>query len=636
MERVQSMEDYRRLYRRSVDEPEKFWADEASLLTWFHPFSTVLDVDVEEADFSWFGHGRLNAAYNCVDRHAAATPQKVALRWVGNEPGERRDITYRELKHQVARVANVLKAHGVHKGDRVCIYLPMIPEAVFTMLACARIGAVHSVVFAGFSSDSLRERILDAGCRVLVTADEAPRGHKTVHLKALADAAIEGLTSVHTVLVARRTGASVPMQAGRDYDLDEEMSKQRSTCPAEWMAAEDPLFILYTSGSTGKPKGLMHVTGGYLVHAASSYQRIFDARPDDVHFATADIGWITGHTYVVYGPLASGATVVLFEGIPTYPDASRYWQIVDETRATVIYTAPTALRALHQQGDGFVKKTSRRSLRILGSVGEPINPEVWQWYHQTVGEGRCPIVDTWWQTETGAAMITPLAGLTPTKPGSATLPYFGVLPLLVDDDGSVLESREASGNLCLARPWPGQARTIWGDHRRYREAYFSRFPGLYFTGDGCRRDADGYYWITGRVDDVLNVSGHRLGTAEIESALVEHDVVSESAVVGYPHELKGTGVCAFVVVKDEARSEVGEQLVGALRQQVRHSIGAIAQPDRIVFVPGLPKTRSGKIMRRILRKVAAGELDQLGDTSTLAEPAVVADLVRAVERVSAR
>ena len=430
------------------------------------------------------------------------------------------------------------------------------------------------------------------------------------------------------MLVARRTGANVPMEAGRDYDLDEEMAKQRSTCPCEWMSAEDPLFILYTSGSTGKPKGVMHVTGGYLVHAASSYQRIFDARPDDVHFATADIGWITGHTYVVYGPLASGATVVLFEGIPTYPDASRYWQVVDEVGATVIYTAPTALRALVQLGDEWVKKTSRKTLRILGSVGEPINPEIWQWYHDVVGEKRCPIVDTWWQTETGGIMITPIAGITPTKPGSAILPYLGIEPLLVDEEGRVIEGNGVSGNLCMAKPWPGQARTIWGDHRRYRETYFSRFPSLYFTGDGCRRDEDGYYWITGRVDDVLNVSGHRLGTAEIESALVAHEVVSEAAVVGYPHDIKGTGVCAYVVVMDSARDELGDQLVGALREQVRQAIGAIAQPDRILFVPALPKTRSGKIMRRLLRKVAAGETEDLGDVTTLADPGVMTDIVR--------
>jgi len=635
MEPVRSMDDYRRLYAQSIENPEAFWAAEAETVSWFHPFTSVLDVDLEEVDFSWFSQGRLNAAYNCVDRHAQAQPHKLAIRWVGNELGERRDISYRTLKHQVARLANVLKDHGVQKGDRVCIYMPMIPEAIYTMLACARIGAVHSVVFAGFSSESLRDRILDAGCKVLVTADEAPRGAKKVPLKHMVDVAIEGLSNVQSVLVAQRTGAVVSMTPGRDYVLEDEMSKQRSTCPCEWMASEDPLFILYTSGSTGKPKGVLHTTGGYLVHVTSSYQRIFDAKPDDVHFATADIGWITGHSYVVYGPLSSGATIVVFEGVPTYPDASRYWQVVDEVGATVLYTAPTALRALLQLGDDWVKKGSRQSLRLLGSVGEPINPEVWQWYYDVVGEKRCPIVDTWWQTETGAVLITPLAGVTPTKPGSATLPYFGIKPVLVDEDGHVIEGNGVSGNLCMAQPWPGQARTIWGDHRRYRETYFSRFPSLYFTGDGCRRDEDGYYWVTGRVDDVINVSGHRLGTAEIESALVEHDAVSEAAVVGYPHEIKGTGVFAYVVVKDRASDELGDQLVGALKEQVRHGIGAIAQPDRIVFVSGLPKTRSGKIMRRVLRKIAAGETE-LGDVTTLAEPAVVDDIVRVVEKQTKR
>jgi acetyl-CoA synthetase len=633
MERIRSLADYRRLYRKSLEDPAGFWAEEADVLSWFHPFASVVDADLEEVDFSWYAQGRLNAAYNCVDRHAYATPDKHALRWVGNEPGERRDVTYRELKHEVARVANVLKAHGVVKGDRVCIYMPMVPEAVFAMLACARIGAVHTVVFAGFSPESLRDRILDAGARVVITADEAPRGTKVVPLKRLVDAAIDGLSQVHTVLVARRTGASVPMMNGRDHDLLEEMARQRSTCPCEWMAAEDPLFILYTSGSTGKPKGVMHVTGGYLVHAATSFQRIFDVQPDDVHFATADIGWITGHSYVVYGPLASGATVVLFDGMPTYPDASRYWQIADEVGATILYTAPTALRALIQLGDEWVKRTSRKSLRVLGTVGEPINPEVWQWYHDVVGEGRCPIVDTWWQTETGGVMITPLAGITPTKAGSATLPYLGVEPLLVDEEGKVLEGNGVSGNLCIAKPWPGQARTIWGDHRRFKETYFSRFPGRYFTGDGCRRDEDGYYWITGRVDDVLNVSGHRLGTAEIESALVAHEAVSEAAVVGYPHNIKGTGVCAYVIVKESARDEPGEQLAGALKEQVRKAIGALAQPDRILFVPGLPKTRSGKIMRRILRKIAEGQTEELGDVTTLADPLVVNDIIRIAQRL---
>ncbi|HRC54583.1 MAG TPA: acetate--CoA ligase [Kofleriaceae bacterium] len=625
--RIRSFEEYRTMYARSLADPDGFWSDESKVLEWFHPFGQVFDADLDEVDFSWFGHGRLNAAYNCVDRHARAQPNKLAIRWVGNEPGQHRDITYRELKHLVARCANVLRDHGVHRGDRVCIYMPMIPEAAVAMLACARIGAVHSVVFGGFSADSLRDRILDAGCKLLITADESPRGPKRIPLKHLADQAIAGLDQVETVLVARRTGIDVPMRAGRDFFLDQEMARHRSTCPVEWMSAEDPLFILYTSGSTGKPKGLLHTTGGYLVHAASSYQRIFDARPDDVFFATADIGWITGHTYVVYGPLASGATIVLFEGIPTYPDPGRFWQIVDELGVTVLYTAPTALRSLIQQGDEWVKRHKRQSLRLLGTVGEPINPEVWHWYHDVVGEGRCEIVDTWWQTETGAAMITPLAGITPTKPGSATLPYLGVEPVLVDEAGSVIEGNSVSGNLCLARPWPGQARSIWGDHRRYRETYYSRFANLYFTGDGCTRDADGYYWITGRVDDVLNVSGHRLGTAEIESALVAHESVSEAAVVGYPHDLKGTGICAYVTVKNNTRDLSGDQLVGALKEQVRQAIGAIATPDRIVVVSGLPKTRSGKIMRRILRKVATGETGDLGDITTLADPSVVSEII---------
>jgi acetyl-CoA synthetase len=608
---ITTLDEYRAAHARSLADPDGFWAEEAQVLEWFHPFAQVLDADLDEVDFSWFGHGRLNAAYNCVDRHARTTPDKVAIRWVGNEPGEGKDLTYRALKHQVARFANVLKEHGVRRGDRVCIYLPMIPEAAVAMLACARIGAIHSVVFGGFSADSLRDRILDAGCKVLITADEGPRGAKRVHLKQLADQAIGGLDQITSVLVARRTGAPVPMKAGRDHYLDVELARQRSTCPVEWMSAEDPLFVLYTSGSTGKPKGLLHTTGGYLVHAASSFQRIFAIQPDDVFFATADIGWITGHTYVVYGPLASGATIVMYEGVPNYPDPGRLWQIVDQTGATVLYTAPTALRALIQAGDDWVKRSSRQSLRLLGTVGEPINPEVWTWYHEVVGEGRCGIVDTWWQTETGGAMITPLAGITPTKPGSATLPYLGIEPLLVDDDGRRIDGNAVSGNLCVGKPWPGQARSIWGDHSRYRETYFARFPGLYFTGDGCTRDADGYYWITGRVDDVLNVSGHRLGTAEIESALVAHEAVAEAAVVGFPHDIKGTGICAYVAVRGGQRDDEAAELAGALKEQVRQAIGAIAAPDRIVVVTGLPKTRSGKIMRRILRKLAAGQTTDL-------------------------
>jgi acetyl-CoA synthetase len=632
---IHTMDDYRRLHRLSIEQPAAFWGEEAQAVTWFHPFVEVVDADLDEVDFSWFHGGRLNAAYNCVDRHAITRPGKLALRWVGNTPGERRDISYRELKHGVARVANVLRAHGVGKGDRVCIYMPMIPEAVYTMLACARIGAVHSVVFAGFSADSLRDRVLDAGCRVVVTADEAPRGAKKAPLKQIVDQAVAGLDLVHTVLVARRTGADVEMKPGRDHFLDVEMAKHRSTCPVEWMSAEDPLFVLYTSGSTGKPKGVMHTTGGYLVHATTSYQRVFDYKDGDVHFATADIGWITGHTYIVYGPLAAGATVVLFEGTPTWPDPSRLWQIVDEVGATVLYTAPTALRALIHQGDQWLARSSRRTLRVLGSVGEPINPEVWSWYHEVVGQGRCHVVDTWWQTETGGIMITPLAGVTPTKPGSATLPYLGVEPVLVDEGGRIIDGA-ASGNLCMARPWPGQARTIWGDHRRYRETYFSRFPNLYFTGDGCRRDEDGYYWITGRVDDVLNVSGHRLGTAEIESALVAHEAVSEAAVVGFPHDIKGTGICAYVTIKAGDTGATGGDLAGALTAQVRQAIGAIATPDRIVFVSGLPKTRSGKIMRRILRKVASGDTSDLGDTTTLADPAIMSEILDSARRAEVR
>jgi acetyl-CoA synthetase len=626
MRSVQTLEQYQALYRESIQRPDLFWAEEARELSWFHPFQEVVSADFAEVDFSWFSGGKINASYNCVDRHAASKPNKVALRWVGNDPGEKRDISYRELKHEVARLANVLKAHGVVRGDRVCLYMPMIPEAIYAMLACARIGAVHSVVFGGFSSDSLRDRVLDAGCKVIITADEAPRGVKKVPLKHMCDVAVEGLSGITSVLVARRTGDTVWMKPGRDHFLDEEMAKQRSTCPVEWMDAEDPLFILYTSGSTGKPKGVMHTTGGYLVHASSSYRRLFDIRPDDVHFATADIGWITGHTYIVYGPLSAGSTVVVFEGIPTYPDASRLWQVVDETQATILYTAPTALRSLIQHGDQWVKKSSRKSLRLLGTVGEPINPEVWTWYHEVVGEKRCPIVDTWWQTETGGAMIAPLPSVVPPKPGSATLPFFGIEPVLVHEDGHVIEGNNVSGNLCIARPWPGQARTIWGDHRRFRDTYFSRFPNLYFTGDGCRRDEDGYYWITGRVDDVLNVSGHRLGTAEIESALVAHEAISEAAVVGFPHDIKGVGICAYVTVRSSA-DWTEEALTVALREQVRRAIGPIASPDRVLFVSGLPKTRSGKIMRRILRKAAAGEVSDLGDTTTLADPSVIGEIL---------
>jgi acetyl-CoA synthetase len=624
---VKSLAEYQEMYRRSVQEPEAFWREMAAIVDWFSPPRNVMEVDMDEVDFAWFGGGRLNACYNCVDRHLPDRGEQTAILWAGDEPGEYRYISYREVKHSVARIANVLLAHGVRKGDRVCIYLPMVPELAYSMLACARIGAVHSVVFAGFSAESLRDRILDAGCKVVLTANEGLRGGRRIPLKATVDQAVDGLSLVEKVFVVRRTDKEVPMQSGRDLWLEEETARQRSTCPVEWMAAEDPLFILYTSGSTGKPKGVLHTTGGYLVYAATTHKYVFDYHPGDVYCCAADIGWITGHSYILYGPLTNGATTVMFESIPTYPDAGRYWRMVDDLGINIFYTAPTAIRAIARAGDEWVKKYRRDSLRILGSVGEPINPEVWLWYHDVVGEGRCAVVDTWWQTETGGIMITPLPGATPCKPGSATLPFFGVRPVLVGEQGQELEGNDVSGNLCLRGTWPGQARTIYGDHQRFRQTYFSQFPGLYFTGDGCRRDQDGYYWITGRVDDVLNVSGHRLGTAEIESALVAHDAVGEAAVVGFPHDIKGTGIYAYVHPTPDYESWDREELVGMLKEQVRHAIGAIATPDRIQVVSGLPKTRSGKIMRRILRKIAAGEYVELGDITTLADPSVVEKLV---------
>ena len=626
---IGSLEEYQRLYRLSLDNPEWFWGEQARALTWFHPWESVLDADYEEVDFAWYSGGRLNASFNCVDRHLKAQGDRTAILWAQDEPGAYKHISYRELKHNVCRVANVLLSHGVKRGDRVCIYLSMIPELAYTMLACARIGAVHSVVFGGFSSEALRDRIVDARCRMVVTANEGLRGGKRIPLKKIVDRAVEGMSFVQTVLVARRTETEVEMRAGRDFWLDEECMKQRSTCTNAWMGAEDALFILYTSGSTGKPKGLLHTTGGYLTYAAMTHRLVFDYHPGDVFFCAADIGWITGHSYIVYGPLANGATTVIFESTPTYPDPGRYWRIVDDLGVNILYTAPTALRALAQAGNDWVKRYRRDSLHVLGTVGEPINPEIWRWYHDVVGEGRCAVVDTWWQTETGGILITPLPGATPTKAGSATLPFFGVKPVVVDPaTGKVLEGNGVEGALCLASPWPGQARTVHGDHQRFKDTYFKSYPGLYFTGDGTRRDEDGYYWITGRIDDVLNVSGHRLGTAEIESALVAHESVAEAAVVGYPHAIKGTGIYAYVVLTADHAADDKDQVVGSLKEQVRHAIGSFAAPEVVHVASGLPKTRSGKIMRRILRKIACSEYDGLGDVTTLSDPDVVDRLIQ--------
>jgi acetyl-CoA synthetase len=617
---------YRELYARSLNDPDGFWGEMGRRIEWFTPYTKVKNTsfDPHRLMIRWFEDGVTNVAHNCVDRHLAGHGEDTAIIWEGDDPADHKHITYKQLHAEVCKFANVLKKYGVKKGDRVTLYLPMIPEAAFAMLACARIGAIHSVVFGGFSPDSLAGRISDAKSSVVVTADEGLRGGRRVPLKANADAAAAHAGGVDTIIVVRRTGAAVPMQPGRDVYYDEVAASVPSECACEPMNAEDPLFVLYTSGSTGKPKGVLHTTGGYLVFVAMTHQYVFDYHPGDIYWCTADVGWVTGHSYIVYGPLANGATTLMFEGVPNYPTVSRFWQVIDKHKVNTFYTAPTAIRSLMQTGEGPVKASSRASLRLLGSVGEPINPEAWEWYYRVVGDSRCPIVDTWWQTETGGILITPLPGATACKPGSATQPFFGVVPQVVDSTGTVLEG-VGEGNLVIADSWPGQMRTVYGDHERFIQTYFSAYPGKYFTGDGCRRDADGYYWITGRVDDVINVSGHRIGTAEVESALVAHPKVSEAAVVGYQHDIKGQGIYAYVTLMD------GEQPTEELRKElvtwVRKEIGPIASPDLIQFAPGLPKTRSGKIMRRILRKIAEDSYEALGDTSTLADPGVVDDLI---------
>jgi acetyl-CoA synthetase len=617
---------YKSMYDRSLADPNGFWGEQAKRLHWTKNFSKVKNTSFDKANVSikWFEDGATNVAYNCIDRHLHSRGDQTAIIWEGDDPKDSKHITYQELHDEVCRFANILRTRNVKKGDRVTIYMPMIPEATYAMLACARIGAIHSVVFGGFSPDSLAGRIEDCKSTVVITADEGFRGGRTVPLKANTDAAIAKVGGVENVIVVKRTGGKVDMDPVRDVWWHEAREVVTADCPCEEMNAEDPLFILYTSGSTGKPKGVLHTTAGYLLYVAMTHQYVFDYHDGDVYWCTADVGWVTGHSYIVYGPLANGATTLMFEGVPNYPSMSRFWEVIDKHKVNIFYTAPTAIRALMQAGDGPVKKTSRASLRLLGSVGEPINPEAWEWYYHVIGDGRCPIVDTWWQTETGGILITPLPGATKLKPGSATRPFFGIVPQIVDAEGKVLDGK-TEGNLCIADSWPGQMRTVYGDHARFVETYFSAYPGKYFTGDGCRRDEDGYYWITGRVDDVINVSGHRMGTAEVESALVAHPKVSEAAVVGYPHDIKGQGIYAYVTLM------AGEQPSDALRKEltgwVRKEIGPIASPDLIQFAPGLPKTRSGKIMRRILRKIAEDEYGNLGDTSTLADPAVVDDLV---------
>ena len=617
---------YQEMYQRSLTDSDSFWAEHGKRIDWIKPYSKISSVSYDKSDLHirWYEDGSLNAAANCLDRHLADRGEQTAIIWEGDEPDQHKHISYNALHAEVCRFANALRTRGIKKGDRVTIYMPMIPEAAVAMLACARIGAVHSVVFGGFSPDALAGRINDCESNCVITADEGIRGGKTIPLKANTDKALEKLPDCTSCFVVRRTGNAVEMQGGRDIWYHEAIADMSDDCPAEEMSAEDPMFILYTSGSTGKPKGVMHTTGGYMVYASMTHQYVFDYHDGDIYWCTADVGWVTGHSYILYGPLANGATTLMFEGVPNYPDNSRFWQVVDKHKVNIFYTAPTAIRALMRDGDAPVKSTSRSSLRLLGSVGEPINPEAWLWYHNVVGDSRCPIVDTWWQTETGGILITPLPGATATKPGSATRPFFGIEPVLVDGENNPLEGA-AEGNLCINRSWPGQMRSVYGDHQRFIDTYFSTFEGRYFSGDGARRDEDGYYWITGRVDDVLNVSGHRMGTAEIESALVAHPKVAEAAVVGYPHDIKGQGIYAYVTLN--AGEAPTDDLIVELRNWVRQDIGPIASPDKMQWAPGLPKTRSGKIMRRILRKIAADDFAELGDTSTLADPSVVDELI---------
>lgn len=623
---LKNFEEYESLYKQSISDPNTFWKKAAERLDWFAPFKNINSGNFNDVNMKWFEEGKLNVSYNCLDRHVKNHGSETALIWAKDEPGEYEKISYNKMFEEVCKTANLLKKLGVKKGDRVCLYLPMIPELVYTMLACTRIGAIHSIVFAGFSAESLASRIVDAGAKIVITANVGVRGGRIIPLKDITDEALRNVSIVEKVLVVKRTGTPVHMKPGRDLDYETELKKENTNCPPEWMDSEDPLFMLYTSGSTGKPKGVLHTTGGYLTYASLTHHYIFDYKPGDIYFCAADIGWVTGHTYIVYGPLSNRATTVLFESTPLYPDASRYWKVVEDLKVNIFYTAPTALRSIAQKGNEFVRKYKRDSLKILGTVGEPINPEIWKWYDEIVGEHRCPIVDTWWQTETGGILITPLPGVTPTKPGSATLPFFGVEPMIVEaETGKEKAGNNVEGALCIKKSWPGQARTIFNDHPRFVDTYFTQYKGLYFTGDGCRRDEDGYYWITGRIDDVLNVSGHRLGTAEIESAIIEHHDVAEAAVVGFPHSIKGVGIYAYVVLKANVTENL--QLRKEIEEKVSESIGKFAKPDVIQLTSGLPKTRSGKVMRRILRKIAESTYEGLGDISTLSEPEIVNQLI---------